>query len=105
MAKFYGPVGFSLSQETSPGVWEEIPVEKNFYGDILKNTVKGNENPGKVNGDITVNNRISIVANPYAAQHFHQIEYVIWQGVKWKVESVDVEMPRLILNLGGIYVE
>lgn len=104
MSKFYGPVGFGLSEQvqTSPGVWDVTPVEKNFYGDILNNNYR-NQNADRVNDDKKITNRISIVADQYAHDHMFDIEYVVWKGHKWKVESVEEQFPRLILTLGGIY--
>lgn len=103
MGKFYGAVGFGLSEqkETSPGVWEVVPVEKMFYGDILTNVFR-NENSGTLNDNITVTNKISIVADPYAHNNFQHIKYVKWRGVAWKVISVEEQFPRLILTLGGV---
>ena len=43
------------------------------------------------------------VADAYANEHFFAMRYVKWAGVLWKVDNVDVESPRLILRLGGVY--
>ena len=37
MAKFYGQVGYAESVETTPGVWEEQIVERDYCGDLIKN--------------------------------------------------------------------
>ena len=107
MSKFYGEVGFGLSEQkqTAPGVWEVTPVTKNYYGDILNNTFRNQTNQNSTNDDIIISNRISIVADPYAHNNFQEIKYVKWRNSKWKVISVDVQYPRLILTLGGIYVD
>ena len=34
MSRWYGKIGFSVQEETSPGIWNEVVVEKNYYGDI-----------------------------------------------------------------------
>lgn len=106
MSKFYGEVGFGIStqKETAPGVWECIPVSKKYYGDILQNNYRNQNNNSTTNDDIIITNRISIVADPYAHNNFHEIKYVVWKGIKWKVISVEETFPRLILNLGGTYV-
>ena len=31
MAKFFGPVGYSVSEETSPGVWKNRIVPHNHF--------------------------------------------------------------------------
>lgn len=105
MSKFYGAVGFGLSEQkqTSPGVWEVVPSEKNFYGDILENNYR-NQDTDRLNDDKKITNRISIVADQYAHDHMFDIIYVIWKGIKWEVLSVNEQFPRLILSLGGRYV-
>lgn len=102
MAKFYGIIGFETTTETSPGIWEESFTELNYYGDILKN-YRQLDNGINVNDDLTISNRISIVADPYATKNFHSIRYAVFMGTKWKVTSVEVQYPRLILSLGGEY--
>lgn len=107
MSKFYGEVGFGLAtqKETSPGVWEVIPVTRKYYGDILNNNFRNQNNNQTINDDIVITNRISIVADPYAHNNFNEIKYAVWRGTKWKVVSVEEQYPRLILSLGGVYVE
>lgn len=102
MAKFYGKIGYGYQVELSPGVWDLQIVEQSYYGDVLRNT-RELEGGDKVNGDITVGNSISVVADAYAAQHFFAIRYLEWAGVLWEVSNVQVESPRLILRLGGVY--
>lgn len=100
--KFYGPVGYGISEETAPGVFTQTMVEHPYYGDVIKNSRKL-ENGDKVNNDISVGNSISILADAYANEHFFAMRYVKWAGVLWKVDDVTVESPRLILRLGGVY--
>ena len=102
MAKTAGFIGYGVETEIKPGVWENGPVEKPFYGDLIKNS-KRNTNGEGLNDNIVIINQISILADPYAREHFHQIIYVRFMGASWKVTDVTVELPRLILNLGGVY--
>lgn len=32
MAKFYGVIGYAVTEETKPGVWTEKIVERMYYG-------------------------------------------------------------------------
>lgn len=102
MAKYYGSVGYVDTVETSPGIWEEKAIERNYFGDVLRNrkSFQGSQN---LNDNLNVNVQISILADPYAMNHFHAIRYVRWQGNDWKVTDVDVEYPRLLLSIGGVY--
>lgn len=102
MAKYYGSVGYANGTEPNPGVVVEEITTREYYGDVLYNT-RRLENSGEVNDDINVSNKISIVADPYALDNFWKIRYATFMGQKWKVKSVDVERPRLILTLGGLY--
>ena len=102
MAKFYGKIGFGSSVESAPGVHEQVVVEHSYYGDVIRNTRK-QETGEKINGDISVGNSISIVADAYARDHFFTMKYVEWAGTRWIVTDVEVQSPRLILRLGEVY--
>ncbi len=102
MAKFYGEIGYGETVETAPGVWEDQITEKSYYGDVIRNSRQLKEGEG-VNPDLSVGNSISIVADAYANEHFFAIRYIRWAGTLWIVSNVDVQSPRLILRLGGVY--
>lgn len=102
MTRWCGVIGYAETIEIEPGVWSEEFTEHKYYGDLLRNSrrLQGSQ---QVNDDITISNQISILADPYAFQHFHAIRYAELFGTKWKVSSVEVQYPRLILELGGVY--
>lgn len=102
MAKFYGPVGYVETVETAPGVWKEQVTEHNHSGDVLKYTRRV-QSADKMTDDVVVNIQISMVADPYATDHFQHIRYVKFKGVKWEVATIDFPYPRIILTLGGVY--
>lgn len=102
--RYYGKIGYFDSVETKPGLFENQMIYKTYKGDVLRN-YKRNQDGSKVNSDVSVNNSISIVADPYAHEHFFKIKCVEWQGALWSVSSVEVQYPRLILELGGLYNE
>ena len=102
MAKFYGKVGYGISKETAPGVWVDEIVERPYYGELVRNTRKM-QMSDKVIDDINIANEISILADPFARDNFQYMRYVEFMGVKWKVTTVDVQFPRLILSIGGLY--
>lgn len=105
MAKFFGTIGFNEGTvETAPGVWEQQVVERQYYGDLLRNS-RRLQPTDQLNDDINISNEISIVADPYANANFHSIRYVEFMGAKWKVSNVEVQFPRLILTLGGVWNE
>lgn len=102
MARFCGRVGYGETVQTGPGVWEDVITEKLYYGDVVRNTLKFQEGQS-VSDDLSVNNSISIVADAYANEHIFAIRYVEWAGALWTVNSVEVQSPRLLLRLGGVY--
>lgn len=102
MARFYGIVGYGQTVNQGVGVHELVITERNYYGDVVRNT-RRNESGDKVNDDLSVSNSISIVSDDYANQNFFAIRYVEWAGTLWKVEDVEVQSPRLLLRLGGVY--
>jgi hypothetical protein len=104
MAKFYGKIGFVDTKETSPGIWEEEVDERDYYGDILRISHR-NQVTNTMSDDITINNQISVVADPYAYENFFAIQFVRWMGKPWRITNVEIQRPRLILTLGGLYNE
>lgn len=102
MPKFYGSIGYAISKETAPGVWIEDIVEHQYSGDVYRNTRKL-QSGNQVNDSIDISNEISILSDPFANENFHSMRYVTYMGAKWKVSSVEVRYPRLILTVGGLY--
>lgn len=102
MPKFFGKVGFGMTQETSPGVWVDKITERNYRGDITK-MVRRLEGSEYLNDNLTVSNTISILADAFANENFFAIRYVQWAGARWRVSNVEVQRPRLILTLGEVY--
>lgn len=102
MGKFFGAIGFAETEETSPGVWEESISERNYYGDTARLS-RRLENGEHLNSNVNVNHSISIVADGYAYENILSIRYAEWLGTRWKITDVEVQRPRLILTLGGVY--
>lgn len=102
MPRVYNKVGFAVSTETSPGIWTQTITERYYYGE-LTNPISKWRNSGGANDNLGISCQISIVCDPFATEHFHQIKYIEFMGVKWKVDSVEIQRPRLILSLGGEY--
>ena len=102
MAKYYGAIGYAETVETAPGVYEEQITERNYYGELVRNT-RRLQTSDQVNDNINIANEISIIADPFATQNFHAMRYVEFMGAKWKITNVEVRYPRLILTIGGVY--
>lgn len=102
MAKFYGKIGYGINTETKPGVWKDVITEREYFGDVIRNT-RQLASSETLNDDINIRNEISIVADPFAYENFHAMRYVDFMGASWKITNVEVQRPRLILSIGGVY--
>lgn len=103
--RYYGKVGYVTTVETRPGVWEDSEiVERPYYGEVLRYSRRW-QGTDQLNDNLTISNQISILADPYAYEHFSDIKYIYWMNVKWKVPTIEVNYPRLILTLGEVYNE
>ncbi len=102
MAKFYGKVGFITEVENTSGIWSPVVSERIYRGDVLRNS-RRLQTTDQINDEIVVSTEISIVTDNFAIENFHNIRYVVFMNVMWKVTNVQYQRPRLILSLGGVY--
>lgn len=105
MAKFYGEIGFGITEETEPqsGIWESKIVKRRYTGDIYQYTRRYESSGETVNDNVSVSNDISIVGDQYAISHLGEIKFIDWLGTKWSVKSITVLYPRITISLGGVY--
>lgn len=104
MGRFYGEVGYYESVETAPGVWVEQITIREYTGDVIR-AMSRQRPSGNLNDNSILDNQLSIIADPFAYEKFHTMRYVKWMGVKWKISSIEVQRPRLILTIGEVYNE
>lgn len=102
MAKFYGTIGFVETEEGKAGVHEEVVTEHSYVGDIVRSSRRWEDGP-KVNSDLTIENRISIIADSFAIDNTPNMRYVTVFGSRWKINSVEIARPRIILSVSGLY--
>ncbi len=103
--KYYGKIGFWKDDiEIAPDVFTPSITERIYAGEITRNYRKF-QNSQYQNDNLTVNNQITILSDLYAQLNWHSIRYAEWNGVKWKVNTVEIAYPRLILELGGVWNE
>lgn len=108
MAKFYGAVGFVFTEEEvvdglTTGVNKAIIRERPYYGDIISASRRWSQNSDSINRNITISDKISIIADEFANQNIGAMRYVELKGSLWNIESVSIDYPRLILSIGGVY--
>ena len=102
MGKMYTKIGYAETVETKPGVFKETVNERPYTVEVIRLS-KRYENSSYVNDNVNVNNEFSVLADPYALNHFHNMRYIMLWGQPWKINNVTVEYPRLKLTVGGVY--
>lgn len=102
MAKFAGLVGYVTQEENVPGVWSSVESPILMKGDIIRQSSTNQDN-GKVNSDISLNHRVSLLGDAYSFKNYYGIRWVTIDGQKWEVSSIEVQRPRIIVTVGGIY--
>lgn len=102
--KFSGSIGFWEGDiEVKPGVFKPNIVEQKYTGDVLRN-IRRFQSTEYQNDNLISSNQISIISDLYFQQNWSSIKYIVWNGSKLKVTSVDISnYPRAILEIGGVY--
>ena len=103
MSKCSGKIGYVRTEETQPGVWEEIPEEKPYTGDVIRDNRRFNNSQSTPNDNLVISNNISIVSNKFMLDNLAFIKYITFMNSKWKISSVEVSYPRILITLGGLY--
>ena len=105
--KYSGNAGFRITDvEVDPDVFEPQVVVKKVRGDVVTSRYHHDQNGDKSTIDnIRITNQISLVADQFFMKHISNLQYLEYQGGKWKVESFNIKPPRVILDLGGVYNE
>lgn len=102
--KFAGMIGFEISNETVPGVFNPTIVEKFYRGDIQQEVRRLYSTEETTNQDIVIDNRIKIVADPFAQLNYQRMKFVEHMGACWIVKTVDIRnYPSMLIYLGGVY--
>lgn len=102
MTRCAGNICYALAVEKQPGVWSEDIVEKKYYGEVIKDNRRVTDQ-GEINGSININNNISVVSNKFMLDNMSFMRYITFMNSKWKINSVDIKPPRIIISLGGLY--
>lgn len=106
MNRWCGKIGFAEQVQTAQSVWTEKITERTYRGDILRNTRRLQDSQEKISYNISISNQISVVADAYIRDHFIDMRWVEFMGVKWKATEVDAsQAPRLIITLGELWNE
>jgi hypothetical protein len=102
MTRFRDKVGYVSQGSLVDGVQEVIVTERVYKGEVLEAT-SSLQDGEKVNDDIRLQDRISVLADAYGLENFSRIKFVVRMGIPWIAQTVRVERPRIIISLGGVY--
>lgn len=103
MGRFSGKIGFSIPNETSPGIFESDIVEKGpYYGNVIRSSRYNTTTDGE-NDMFNISNQISVIADEFIYSNLSRMKYIYYLGIKWKITNAEVARPRLLLTIGGVY--
>ena len=102
--KCSGKIGYARTEETSAGVYQEIIVDKQYYGDVVRNATQILDS-NTINSSIKLNNSISVLCNNYMSDNLGCVRYMTFKKSKWKVSSMEIKDNRIIFTLGDLYNE
>ncbi len=102
MGKWAGEIGFAVNTEVKPGIFKDVITPRPYKGDErrVSRRLQGSD---RISENPVISNEVSIVADAFAFENFQNIRYIGWHGDKWKVKTITVERPRLILEIGDVY--
>lgn len=101
--KYYGKVGFFVTEDLGGGVWKEKITDKKYTGDVLR-LIKNRDSGEHINDGLRLNTQFSILMDPWFQDHLASIRYIEYMGSKWSVEAVDPSnYPRVLITPGGLY--
>jgi hypothetical protein len=102
MSRFSGLVGYVTQKETSPGIWspDENPIM--MKGDVIRQS-SSSQDGDKMNDNISLNHRVSLLGDAYAFENYYNIKWIQIDNNKWEVSSVEIQRPRIIVTLGGLW--
>jgi len=102
MTKFSGSVGYVTQTETVPGVWTPDEIVRQMKGDIIRQS-SSSQNDDKVNSDVSFNHRVSLLGDAFAFGNYFDIRWIQINGRKLEVTSVEINRPRIVVTVGGMW--
>lgn len=103
--RFSGEIGFAQSVEGTGnhiGIWEDVITERHYYGDVLQNYHRW-EQGIDINENLNLSNKISIFADRFCLDNYFKMRYVVLNGCRWKITNIEIQRPRMILTIGGVW--
>lgn len=103
--KYVGKIGFAVMKNDGEGIYTEEIEEKVYYGDLLSSRWNNENNQNSTNTNVRLNNSISVICDKYLSENISVIRYITYKNSKWCITGIEIQPPRIIINIGGIYNE
>lgn len=103
--KYSGKIGFAVMKNEGDGIYTEEIEEKVYYGDLLSSRWNNENNQNSTNTNVRLNNSISVICDKYLSENISVMRYITYKNSKWCITGIEIQPPRIIINIGGIYNE
>lgn len=103
--KYSGKIGFAVMKNEGDGIYTEEIEEKVYYGDLLSSRWNNENNQNSTNTNVRLNNSISVICDKYLSENISVMRYITYKNSKWCINGIEIQPPRIIINIGGIYNE
>lgn len=100
--KWCGDIGFVSTQETDPGIYKKIEIDKRYKG-YMTRLRRQNKVEEVVNDSPLLDIQIRVYINPYLNENLYNIKYITYMNKKWKVSNIEIQYPQAIFTLGGLF--
>lgn len=104
MSRWSGSVGFVKTEDKGYGVFEPVEIKRPYFGDTVVDVRRIQDQERSTNPSLSLNTRISMVADEFALKNLAHMRWVEYMGAKWSITSATVQFPRIELNFGSVYV-
>lgn len=102
MTKFRGNIGLNRGPvETDPGIYVQTIDEMEVSGEMRGLGARWQSM--EMGDSLSARHVLSIITPEDSIITFTEAVYVLWQGRKWSVVSIEYKRPRIELRLGGLY--
>jgi hypothetical protein len=102
MSRYAGLVGYVTQEESVPGVWSPVDKSVMMKGDLIRQS-SSVQNGDKVNSDVSLNHRVSLLGDSYAFNNYFNLKWIELDGLKWEASSIELQRPRIIVTVGGVW--
>lgn len=100
--RFFGKIGFIQVENQGDGIYEPSYVERDYGGVFNRKSYHVSQGESVID-DISLSNEISVFADSFIYDNLSRMAYVVIDGNKWKISSVELRYPRIIVRSGGVF--